>query len=70
MIKFLKQCTSLKNPLPKHYFISLLKDLSNEDLVTLCELLTRKIAEPKKRLSLVEKPIFQLVIWVTKIQGI
>jgi hypothetical protein len=34
----------------KHYFISLLKNVSNEDLVALCELLSTKIAKPKKRL--------------------
>jgi hypothetical protein len=38
-MEFLKQCASLKKPLPKHYFISFLKYLSNEDLVTLCGLL-------------------------------
>jgi hypothetical protein len=39
-MEFLKQLASLKKPLLEHYFTSLLKDLSNENLVTLCELLT------------------------------
>jgi hypothetical protein len=49
-MEFLKQCASLKKPLPKHYFTSLLKDLSNKNLVALCELLTIKIGKPKRRL--------------------
>jgi hypothetical protein len=48
MMEFLKQCTSLKKPLPEHYFISLFKDLSNKDLVTLCGLLTTEIKNPKE----------------------
>jgi len=47
---FWKQCASLIKSLPKHYFTSLLKDLSNEDLVTLCELLAIEIAKLKRRL--------------------
>jgi hypothetical protein len=50
MMEFLKQCTSLKKPLPEHYFISLFKDLSNKDLVTLCGLLATKIKKPKRKL--------------------
>jgi hypothetical protein len=38
-MEFLKQRASLKKPLLEHYFISFLKDLSNEDLVALCGLL-------------------------------
>jgi hypothetical protein len=49
-MEFLKQRTSLKSPLPKHYFASFLKDLSNEDLVALFELLITKIGKPKRRL--------------------
>jgi len=44
------QLTSLKKPLPKHYFASFLKDLSNENLIALFELLATKIGKPKKRL--------------------
>jgi hypothetical protein len=29
VVEFWKQCTSLKTPFPKHYFISILKDISN-----------------------------------------
>jgi len=50
MMEFLKQRTSLKKPLPKHYFVSFLKDLSNEDLIALLELLATKIGKPKRRL--------------------
>jgi len=32
---FFQEWASLKNPIPKHFFTSLLKDLSIEDLVTL-----------------------------------
>jgi hypothetical protein len=49
-MEFLKQCTSLKKPLLKHYFTSFLKDLSNKEFVTLFELLTTKIGKPKRRL--------------------
>jgi hypothetical protein len=49
-MEFFKQWTSLKKSLLEHHFISFLKDLSNEDLVTLCELLTTKIANPQKKL--------------------
>jgi hypothetical protein len=49
-MEFLKQRVSLKKPFPKHLFISFCKDLSNEDLVTLCGLLTTKIGKPQKRL--------------------
>jgi hypothetical protein len=50
MMEFLKKCTSLKKSLPQHFFISLFKDLSNENLVTLCGLLTIEIEKPKKKL--------------------
>jgi hypothetical protein len=39
-MEFVKQHASLKKPLLEHYFTSLLKDLSNENSVALCELLT------------------------------
>jgi len=50
MMEFLKQCTSLKKPLLEHYFINFLKDLSNEDFVMLCGLLTIEIGKPKRKL--------------------
>jgi hypothetical protein len=40
----------LKKPFPKHYFVSSLKDLSNEDLITMFELLAIEIGKPKRRL--------------------
>jgi hypothetical protein len=49
-MEFFKQHASLKKPFPEHYFTNLLKDLSNEDLVTLCELLATKNGKPKRRL--------------------
>jgi hypothetical protein len=49
-MEFLKQHASLKRPLPKHYFTSLLKDLSNEDLVAYVNNITTKFGKPKKRL--------------------
>jgi len=49
-MEFLKQSASLKKPLLEHYFINLLKDLSNEYLVALCGLLTSKIGKAKRRL--------------------
>jgi hypothetical protein len=39
-MEFLKQRTSLKKPLLEHYITSFFKDLSNEDLIALCGLLT------------------------------
>jgi hypothetical protein len=50
VMESLKQHTSLKKPLLEHYFTSFLKDLSNVDLIALCELLATKIAQPQKRL--------------------
>ncbi len=46
----LEKCTSFKNQIPEHYFTSLLKDLSNKDLVALCGLITTEIWKPQKRL--------------------
>ncbi len=49
MMKFLKQHASLKNPFLKQDFISFLKDLSTEHLITLCELfITINCKTPKK----------------------
>jgi hypothetical protein len=45
VVKYLKQHESLIEPFLEHYFISFLKILSIEDLVTLCELLTIEIAK-------------------------
>ncbi len=39
-INFFKECASLKKPIPKHFFTSLLTNLSIEDLVTLGNLLS------------------------------
>jgi hypothetical protein len=50
VMDFLKQRTSLKKPFPKHYFISLFKDLPNKDLVALCGLLATQIGKPKRKL--------------------
>jgi hypothetical protein len=50
VMEFLKQRTTLKKPLPKHYFASFLKDLSNENLVVLLELLATTIGKAKRRL--------------------
>jgi hypothetical protein len=49
MMEFSKQLTSLKNPLLEYYFTSFLKDLSNEDLVALRELLATEFAKPEKK---------------------
>jgi hypothetical protein len=46
----LEKCRSFKNQIPEHYFTTLLKDLSNKDLVALCGLITTKIWKPQKRL--------------------
>jgi hypothetical protein len=39
-MEFFQECTSLKKPFPKHFFISLLQDLSTENLVSLSNLLS------------------------------
>jgi hypothetical protein len=49
-MEFLKQFTSLKKTFQEHYFTNIFKDLSNKDLVTLCELLATEITKPQKRL--------------------
>jgi hypothetical protein len=54
-MEFLEKCASLKKSLPQHYFISLFKDLSNEDLVALCRLLAIEIGKPKKTLYAILK---------------
>ncbi len=50
IMEFLKQFTSLKKTFQEHYFTNIFKDLSNKDLVTLCELLATEITKPQKRL--------------------
>jgi len=47
---FFKEHVSLKKSIPKHFFISLLNDLSTKDLVTLGNLLSKKFMKPKRRL--------------------
>ncbi len=48
-MEFLKQHPNFKKSLPKHYFTNFLKDLSTENLVTLCKLLATKIAKLLKK---------------------
>jgi hypothetical protein len=43
---FLKECTSLKKSIPKHFFTSLLNDLLIEDLITFVNLLSTKFLKP------------------------
>jgi len=44
---FFFKCTSLKKPIPKHFLINLLNNLSTEDLVTLGNLLLIKSLKPE-----------------------
>ncbi len=53
-VEFFKQLASLKKSFPKHYFISFQKDLSNKNLVALCELLTTKIGKPQRKLYAIQ----------------
>lgn len=39
-----------KKPLLEYYFTSFLKNISNENLVALCELLTIEITKPQRKL--------------------
>jgi hypothetical protein len=48
-MEFLKQSPNSKKSLSKHYFTNFLKDLSIENLVTLCKLLATKIAKLLKK---------------------
>jgi hypothetical protein len=43
---FFRERASLKKPTPKHFFISLLNNLSTKDLVTLGNLLSTKFMKP------------------------
>jgi hypothetical protein len=45
---FFKECTSLKKSVLEHFFISLLNDLSTEDMVTLGNLLSREFINPQR----------------------
>jgi hypothetical protein len=47
-IDFCQEHASLKKPVPEHFFPSLLKDLSTEDLVTLGSLLSTEFMEPNR----------------------
>jgi hypothetical protein len=47
VMDFFKECANLKKPIPKHSFISLLNDLSIEDLLTLENLLSTKFMNPQ-----------------------
>jgi hypothetical protein len=47
---FFKECANLKKSIPKHFFTSLLKNLSTEDLLTLGNLLFTKFINPRQRL--------------------
>jgi hypothetical protein len=47
---FFRECASLKKPIPKHFFTSLLNNLSTKDLVTLANLLSIKFMKPKRQL--------------------
>jgi len=45
---FFQEWVSFKKTIPKHFFISLLKDLSTTDLVTPRNLLSIEFREPNK----------------------
>jgi hypothetical protein len=47
-IDFFKKHVNLKNPIPKHFFTSLLSNLSTKNLVTLNNLLSTKFMKPKR----------------------
>jgi hypothetical protein len=47
---FFQECASLKKPMLKHFFASLLQDLSMEDLVSLSNLLLIEFMKPNRRL--------------------
>jgi alpha-L-arabinofuranosidase len=48
-VDFFKEHMNLKNTIPEHFFTSLLSNLSIEDLVTLCNLLSTEFMKLKKR---------------------
>jgi hypothetical protein len=45
---FFNEHTSLKKPIPKHFFTSLLSDLSIKDLITFGNLLSTKNLKPQR----------------------
>jgi hypothetical protein len=47
---FFQKHTSLKKPIPKHFFITLLKDLLMEDLLTFGNLLSTEFMDPNRGL--------------------
>jgi hypothetical protein len=47
-IDFFKERVNLKNPIPKHFFTSLLSNLSTKNLVTLNNLLSIEFMKPKR----------------------
>jgi hypothetical protein len=47
-IDFFKEHVNLKNMIPEHFFTSLLSNLSTEELVTLCNLLSTEFMKLKK----------------------
>jgi hypothetical protein len=53
-MEFLKQPVSLKRSLPEHYFTGFQKDISNKNLVALCESLATKIGKPPKKLYAIQ----------------
>jgi hypothetical protein len=47
---FFKEHVSLEKPILKHFFTSLLNDLSTKDLITLRNLLSTKFLKPRRQL--------------------
>jgi hypothetical protein len=47
VIEFLRQCTSLKKPPPKHYFTSFMKRLINKRLHRPMWIISNKIIKPQ-----------------------
>jgi hypothetical protein len=47
---FFQDHASLKKPIPKHFFTSLLQDLLTKDLVSLGNFLSTKFMKPSRRL--------------------
>jgi hypothetical protein len=48
-MELFQEYTSLKKPIPKQFFISLLEDLSTKDLVSLSNLSSTKFMKPNRR---------------------
>jgi hypothetical protein len=47
-MNFFKECASLKKPIPKHFFTSLLNELSIEDLLTFGNLISIEFMNPQQ----------------------